>query len=163
MAFEFLLYERKGPICYLTLNRPEKLNALNAGLMAELREAFATIEVRAYPRDLIARPHWFNDELGGKALMVSYCILCNSGQAFVPVLADGRRLDLRNMTAFDNNTIYYCTRTGNFIQQLDARVIGGPNEGENWKICRPDGPYWVWPFWPFPWSAVLHGREMPLR
>lgn len=87
-------------------------------------------EVRAYPRDLIARPHWFNDELGGKALMVSYCILCNSGQAFVPVLADGRRLDLRNMTAFDNNTIYYCTRTGNFIQQLDARVIGGPNEGE---------------------------------
>lgn len=45
MAFEFLIYERKGPICYLTLNRPEKLNALNAGLMAELREALATIEV----------------------------------------------------------------------------------------------------------------------
>ena len=44
MAFEFLIYERKGPICYLTLNRPEKLNALNAGLMAELREALATIE-----------------------------------------------------------------------------------------------------------------------
>ena len=31
-------------------------------------------EVRAYPRDLIARPHWFNDELGGKPLMVSYTI-----------------------------------------------------------------------------------------
>ena len=87
-------------------------------------------EVRAYPRDLIARPHWFNDELGGKPLMISYCILCNSGQAFVPVLKDGRRLDLRNMTAFDNNTIYHCTKTGNFIQQLDARVIRGPNEGE---------------------------------
>ncbi|MGI9383163.1 MAG: DUF3179 domain-containing (seleno)protein [Methyloligellaceae bacterium] len=87
-------------------------------------------EVRAYPRDLIARPHWFNDELGGKPLMISYCILCNSGQAFVPILKDGRRLDLRNMTAFDNNTIYHCTKTGNFIQQLDARVIRGPNEGE---------------------------------
>lgn len=87
-------------------------------------------EVRAYPRDLIARPHWFNDEFGGKPLMISYCILCNSGQAFVPVLEDGRRLDLRNLTAFDNNTIYHCTRTGNFIQQLDARVIRGPNQGE---------------------------------
>jgi len=87
-------------------------------------------EIRAYPRDLIARPHWFNDVLGGKPLMISYCILCNSGQAFVPVLTDGRRLNLRNMTAFDNNTIYHCTRTGNFIQQLDARVIQGPNEGE---------------------------------
>ena len=44
MAFEYLIYERRGPICYLTLNRPEKLNALNAGLMAELREALATID-----------------------------------------------------------------------------------------------------------------------
>jgi hypothetical protein len=108
-------------------------------------------EVRAYPRDLIARPHWFNDELGGKPLMISYCILCNSGQAFVPVLEDGRRLELRNMTAFDNNTIYYCVKTGNFIQQLDARVIRGPNEGERlqsypvimagwkeWKRLHPD-------------------------
>ena len=86
--------------------------------------------VRAYPRDLIARPHWFNDEVGGKPLMISYCILCNSGQAFVPLLSDGRRLDLRNMTAFDNNTIYHCVRTGNFIQQLNGRVIAGPQEGE---------------------------------
>ncbi|NQU62292.1 MAG: DUF3179 domain-containing protein [Rhodospirillales bacterium] len=108
-------------------------------------------EVRAYPRDLIARPHWFNDEFGGRPLMISYCILCNSGQAFVPVLKDGRRLDLRNMTAFDNNTIYHCTKTGNFIQQLAGRVIRGPNEGEvleafpvvmarwdEWKRLHPD-------------------------
>ncbi len=85
---------------------------------------------RAYPRDLIARPHWFNDAFAGTPLMISYCILCNSGQAFVPVLRDGRRLDLRNMTAFDNNTIYHCRRTGNFIQQLDAQVIRGPDQGE---------------------------------
>ena len=85
---------------------------------------------RAYPRDLIARPHWFNDEIDAKPVMISYCILCNSGQAFIPVLKDGRRLDLRNMTAFDNNTIYHCVKTGNFIQQLDGRVVRGPNKGE---------------------------------
>lgn len=45
MAFEYLIYQRTGSICYLTLNRPEKLNALNPGMMAELREALATIEV----------------------------------------------------------------------------------------------------------------------
>ena len=45
MPLEYMIYEPKGPICYLTLNRPEKLNALNAGLMAELREALAVIEV----------------------------------------------------------------------------------------------------------------------
>ena len=45
MPLEYMIYEPKGPICYLTLNRPEKLNALNAGLMVELREALAVIEV----------------------------------------------------------------------------------------------------------------------
>ncbi len=33
MAFEFLTYERKEQICYLTLNRPEKLNALNQAVL----------------------------------------------------------------------------------------------------------------------------------
>ena len=51
MSFENIIYERKGQIAYLTLNRPEKLNALNAELMWEFREAMAVVsedtEVRA--------------------------------------------------------------------------------------------------------------------
>lgn len=107
--------------------------------------------VRAYPRDLIARPHWFNDMIGDTPLMISYCILCNSGQAFIPVLKDGRRLDLRNMTAYDNNTVYHDVNTDNYIQQLEGKVIAGPNAGEqlqsfpvvmarwaDWKALHPD-------------------------
>jgi enoyl-CoA hydratase len=45
LDFKYLLYERNDAICYLTLNRPDRLNALNGGLMAELREALGTIEV----------------------------------------------------------------------------------------------------------------------
>ncbi len=44
MEFQCLDYLRKDSICYLTLNRPEKLNAINALMMSELREALEVIE-----------------------------------------------------------------------------------------------------------------------
>ena len=53
MAFEYIIYERKGPIAYLTLNRPEKLNALNAELMVEFREAMGMVEADTEVRALI--------------------------------------------------------------------------------------------------------------
>ncbi len=44
MAFQSVLYEKRDAIAYLTLNRPERLNALNAALLAEFREALEVIE-----------------------------------------------------------------------------------------------------------------------
>ena len=35
----YVIYERKGHIAYITLNRPDRLNALGAELMQQLREA----------------------------------------------------------------------------------------------------------------------------
>lgn len=87
-------------------------------------------EVRAYPRDAIARPHYFMDTVGNTPLMISYCILCNSGIVFKSEL-DGRALDLKCVTAYNNNIIYYEPATGNFIQQLDGKIIHGPDAGKS--------------------------------
>jgi len=40
LKLENVLYEKKGPIAYVTINRPKALNALNAKTISELRSAF---------------------------------------------------------------------------------------------------------------------------
>jgi enoyl-CoA hydratase/carnithine racemase len=40
LKFENILYEKKGPIAYVTLNRPKVLNALSQAVFAELKAAF---------------------------------------------------------------------------------------------------------------------------
>jgi enoyl-CoA hydratase/carnithine racemase len=40
MNFENILFDKKGPIAYVTVNRPKVLNALNMATMEELRAAF---------------------------------------------------------------------------------------------------------------------------
>ena len=44
MNFENILFEKKGAIAYVTVNRPKVLNALNMATMEELRAAFTTIK-----------------------------------------------------------------------------------------------------------------------
>ena len=43
-----ILYEMKGPVCYITLNRPDKYNAINREMAAELLDAFR--KVRDIPK-----------------------------------------------------------------------------------------------------------------
>jgi enoyl-CoA hydratase/carnithine racemase len=51
--FKHILYEQEGPIVTLTLNRPEKLNALNDLLMYELGEACDIIQADQSVRAVI--------------------------------------------------------------------------------------------------------------
>ena len=47
MAYETLLYEKRNGIGYVTISRPEKLNALNRKVMAELSDCFERVQAAA--------------------------------------------------------------------------------------------------------------------
>ena len=53
MAYEFILTEKRGGAFILTLNRPEKRNALNTQMWAEITEAVAEFEADDESRALI--------------------------------------------------------------------------------------------------------------
>ena len=44
MKFETIKYETQGPLAWLTLNRPDKLNAISATMVAELNHALDKAE-----------------------------------------------------------------------------------------------------------------------
>lgn len=44
MEYKYILQERQGPVCLLTLNHPETLNALNSALLKELGNVFDELE-----------------------------------------------------------------------------------------------------------------------
>src|SRR6266853_3579861 len=53
LKLENVLYEKKGPIAYVTINRPKVLNALNKATIAELNEAFKDARDDAAVRGVI--------------------------------------------------------------------------------------------------------------
>ena len=45
MAYETLLYDKRNAISYVTINRPEKLNAMNRKVMEELFDCFQALQM----------------------------------------------------------------------------------------------------------------------
>ena len=53
--YENILFEKKDGVAYLTLNRPDQLNALNSAVLKELDDALAAIDGDAEIRVLVVR------------------------------------------------------------------------------------------------------------
>src|SRR5579872_2483739 len=53
MPYRYLLFEREGPLAVVTLNRPERRNALSLELMIELDECLSAIAAESGVRVVI--------------------------------------------------------------------------------------------------------------
>ena len=91
MTFDNLLLAKKNSIAYVTVNRPQVLNALNRGTFEELRAAFLDIQQDASMRVVILTG------AGEKAFVAGADI----GELVALDLVSGRELSSRGQAVFD--------------------------------------------------------------
>lgn len=154
LTLAFMFWSSYVPFVMSPPQKPRLLSLSEADLHLNDEDVVLGFEyegrTRAYPRDHIARPHFFNDRIDGQNFTISYCILCNSGIAFKAEI-NNQPMQLRCITAYDNNILYYDSASDNFIQQLEGKVIDGPDTGQElplypvtisvwkeWKKLYPD-------------------------
>lgn len=53
MSYSTLIVEQKGPVCVITINRPESLNAINGLMMSELQSCFDSLRAGGQARAVI--------------------------------------------------------------------------------------------------------------
>ena len=128
---------------------------------------------RAYPARFIAWHHIVNDTLGGRAVAVSYCSVCNSGVAYDPVVNGTRRL-FNVFGLYRGVMAMIDPSTETIWSHLAGEALLGPDKGKtlavlplvnttwgDWKRLHPDTttPRWDTAYQRYYRAHVVSGRD----
>ena len=80
--YENILFEKKDGVAYLTLNRPDRLNALNSAVLKELDDALAMIDGDAEIRVLVVKGAGEKALAAGADIAEMQFMEAESGMAF---------------------------------------------------------------------------------
>jgi hypothetical protein len=115
------------------IDRPVFVAAGAAGAWLKPTEPVLALEVngdaRAYPLRVLIWHEIVNDTVGGKAVAVTYCPLCNSGLVFDRQV-DGRTLDFGTSgMLYKSDLVMYDRQTHSLWAQMEGRAIVGELAG----------------------------------
>jgi len=128
---------------------------------------------RAYAARFIAWHHIVNDTLGGRAVAVSYCSVCNSGVAYDPVVNGTRRL-FNVFGLYRGVMAMIDPSTETIWSHLVGEALLGPDRGKtlaalplvnttwgDWKRLHPDTmtPRWDAAYRRYYRARVVSGRD----
>jgi len=137
--YENILFEKKDGVAYLTLNRPDRLNALNGAVLKELDDALAAIDGDAEIRVLVVRGAGEKALAAGADITEMQSMEAEAGMAFG---AFGQKVFAKMKKAYRNGVFVFAQ--GTFDAQIDgmvdstgqpiARVNYGIAEGETYRF-----------------------------
>jgi hypothetical protein len=93
-------------------------------------------EARAYPVSILAWHELVNDELAGRAILVSYCPLCGTGIVFDRDVAGRvRRFGVSGLL-YRSDLLMFDRETGSLWSQISAKAVTGASEGQRLSLVR---------------------------
>lgn len=138
------------------IDRPRFVSPAQADGWLRPKEPVLAVEIdgdaRAYPLQILVWHEIVNDAVGGKAIAVTYCPLCNSGLVYDRIVA-GRTLDFGTSgKLYKSDLVMYDRQTHSLWAQMEGRAIVGEQAGtrlvrvpantiayDDWKEIYPNG------------------------
>ena len=85
--------------------------------------------IKAYPIRFMSYHHQVQDTIGGLPLIITYCNVCRTGRAFLPVVK-GYHEKFRLVGMDHYNAMFEDETTGSWWRQATGESIAGPLKGE---------------------------------
>jgi hypothetical protein len=138
------------------IDRPTFVTPATAAAWLRPKEPVLAVEVagdaRAYPLQILMWHEIVNDTVGGRALAITYCPLCNSGIVFERVVG-GAVLDFGTSgKLYRSDLVMYDRQSHSLWAQMEGRAIVGARVGtrlsmvpantlafETWRAAHPAG------------------------
>jgi hypothetical protein len=138
------------------IDRPAFVTPAQADAWLTAKEPVVALEIagdaRAYPLQILMWHEIVNDVVGGRAVAVTFCPLCNSGLVLDRVV-DGRTLDFGTSgKLYKSDLVMYDRQTHSLWAQMEGRAIVGERAGTRlrlvpantvsygeWKAAHPGG------------------------
>ena len=123
---------------FVSLNQANHLNAQDR-ILGLQRNGIS----KAYPISILNWHEIVNDEIGGEAVVVSFCPLCGTGVAFA-AHAGGKKLSFGvSGLLYNSDVLLYDRETESLWSQLLTRAISGPMKDTSLKLIPLEHTSWV--------------------
>jgi hypothetical protein len=86
-------------------------------------------EAKAYPIQFLGYHHYVQDNVGGKAILVTYCTVCRTGRVFEPIV-NGKKETFRLVGMDHFNAMLEDVSTKSWWRQATGEAISGKLKGQ---------------------------------